>query len=251
LASPPFTTLSNYAAVVAEQVPDTKATRSDSDLVLDALERYSEEDPCEEHVDLGDGSTTAWDLSASPFAYTAPTGSTPAVGFLFGFSDKLEIKAEDLASAGVSQRPRVFRAFGESRDFWLERRTSSGALKTYLVFDAAPPTNLVRVHFKKRWTIHATVATNVPLHMQLAVVDLACALKCEILASVYRRMVDSVGGSDVFSAIDRADSYDKKAQGFWAAYRRALGIPSKDVPSIVTGRARTGQSRVFSRGLPS
>lgn len=247
MASPPFTVLSQFAAAVAEQVPDTKALRADTDLVLDALERYSEDYPLWEQRDIGDGSTLEWDLAASPFAYTAPSGSTGAKGFVFGYSDLWPILIEDLASAGTSQRPRAWRSFGEGRDAWLERRTVSDAPKTYLVFDSAPATNLVRVHFRRRWTIHASVTTNVPLHHQMAVVDLACALKCEVLASTYRKAVDSVGGSDVFSAVETADAYAKQAGGFWSAYRRALGISSSAVPVMATGVCRTGVARVFPR----
>lgn len=246
--TPPFDNgQSDYAGVLALLVPDTKTSRTDNDFTADALERYAERFPCWEQQDIGDGSTTAWDLSASPFAYAAASDATPALGFVLGYSDQWPLKAEDLGSAATPQRPPVFREYGEDGDFWIEERTVSSLAKRYLVFNSAPGTSLVRVHFRKRWSFK-----HVPLHHQMAVVYAAAALKCEALASRYRSMVDSVGGSDVFAALQHAESYKEQATSHWAAFSRTLGTgggSAGDAPLFATARAETGRVRVFDRGI--
>lgn len=254
MASPPFSSLAAFAAAVAEQVPDARAARSDSDLVLDALERYAEQRPCMETQDIGDGTTKAWSLTAAPFAYAAATSTLPPMGWVPGYSDQWPVLIEDLASAGVSQVPAQFRRFGkfgEDCDAWIEERTVSSLNVPHLVFESAPTTSLVRVHFRKRWSIPSSGSSpvTVPRHHHMAVVDLACALKCDVLAASYIDTVDSVAGSDVFSGTPKSDAYREMAKGFWAAYSRAIGIDSGAVPSMATGRIRTGRLRVFPRGV--
>lgn len=246
MSGPPFTNLTAYATCLAEKVPDAKAGRSNADLVAEALERYAEDWPCWEQADIGDGSIKAWDLAASPFAYVAATG----LGFVFGFSDVYPVRVEQLASAGVSQSPKAWLV--EDVDFWVEDRTVGGLPVKYLVFASAPATSLARVHWQKRWLVNneATPTNRVPLHHQLAVVDLAGALKCEALASKYRASVDSVGGADVFNALERAEKYDSLAGSFWGAYKRTIGLGQSS--NLTTGRVSTGRGRVFGgwRGTP-
>lgn len=246
MSGPPFTNLTAYATCVAEKVPDTKAGRTDADLVAEALERYAEDYPCWEQTDIGDGSTTAWSLAASPFLYVSATGA----GFLFGFSDLWPVRVELLASAATSANPPAFLV--EGRDWWIEERTASGAPVKYLVFASAPAASLARVHWRKRWLVDnaGTPNNRVPIHHQYAVVDLACALKCETLAAKYANSVDSVGGTDVFSASNKVEEYKSLAGSFWRAYKRTLGIGASS--RLTRGRINTGVGRVFGawRGVP-
>jgi hypothetical protein len=235
MSAPPYTNLTGYATRVTELVPDAKGGYTDSDFVKDALERYAEAYPCWEQADIGDGSTTAWLMGTSPFA-----------GFLLGYSDLFEVRVEEL-SASASQRPQVW--MDPDGDYWLERRTVSGAPKIYLVFLRAPATTGARVHWRRRWTVtDSPNANEVPLNHQEAVVFRACAYKCSALASWYRRTVDPGSGSDYFAANDTADAYAREAKRWEEEFRRVLAVGVK--VGVVSSVARHHRQRVFDRRLP-
>jgi len=226
MAEPPFANQAAYAAKLLELVPDTKATVSDSDLVAMGLDRYSEAFPSWETADIGDGTTFEWDLSASPFG-----------GFELGFSDVMGIVVEELDGSGAPYRPPV--KLLEGRDHYLDRRTVTTA-KLYLVFPSAPPSTKHRVRWRKRWPI-----AEVALAHQLAVVYRAAASKCSNLATVYADTVDpSANVTDLFDGSEKVATY-KDLVGHWMReFRRVLGI-SGSAQGLATGKARTGQNRVF------
>jgi len=236
MSSPPFTNLTGYATRVGELVPDTKGGYTDADFVKDALERYSESYPCWEQADIGDGTQREWPLNASPFG-----------GFVLGYSDLIGMRVEEL-SAAAPQVPPVFLLHG--RAWWLDRRTVSSAPVLYLVFETAPhATDKVRVHWKRRWTVADPSTNQVPQHHHMAVVYRACAYKCAALSAYYRRSVDSVGGSDAFSAIEVADGYDRQAKSFLGDFNRVLGVGGPS-PSLTVGRVVRSRTRVFRREIP-
>lgn len=226
MAEPPFANQAAYAAKLLELVPDVKATISDSDLVAMGLDRYSEAFPSWETADIGDGTTFEWDLSAAPFG-----------GFEVGFSDVMGVVVEELDGSGNPYRPPV--KLLEGRDHYLDRRTVTTA-KLFLVFTSAPPSTKHRVRWRKRWPIAEVMEAH-----QLAVVYRAAAYKCTNLATVYADTVDpSATATDLFNAAEKVPSYRELAAHWMTEFRRVLGIGGSSV-GMATGKARTGQNRVF------
>lgn len=231
MAEPPFANQAAYAAKLLELVPDVKATVTDSDHVGMALDRYSEAYPCWEHADVGDGTTFEWDLQAAPFAEAD-------AGFEIGFSDVMGLVVEELDGSGNPYRPPV--KLLEGRDHYLDRRTVSTAPKLYLVFTSAPPSTKHRVKWRRRWAIGEVAEAH-----QMAVVYRAAAYKCTNLATVYADTVDpSATASDLFNAAEKVPSYRELAAHWMAEFRRVLGIGTPS-SGLATGKARTGQNRVF------
>lgn len=233
MGAPPFTNLTAYGARLAELVPDNRPSYTRTDLVEEALRLYAQDYPNEETQDLGNGVLRTWALNASPFTR-----------FDRGFSEQWPIEVEELDGSGAPQYPRV--ELTEGRDFYVEVQGTSGVL--YLVFVDVPPTNGVRVRFRRRWRVDnaSTPVNEVPLHHQEAVVKLAGAYACELLAAHYLKTVDAASGSDAFSAMEVVDHYQSKAGSLRKAYRLALGVG--DETSSSTGRVKTGVGRVFPMG---
>jgi len=218
-----------FVAALAKLVPDMKGGYTEADFVTDALARFSEDNPAELTVDVGDGSTTEYQLGASSFAT-----------FVLGFSEANPITVERLDSSGDPYNP---------PEPWAERvridrRTLAGVPALYLVFPTAPAAaGKARVHFKAPYTIGAST-TDLPAMFHTAVVRKAAALKCSALSTYYKQTIDPAGGSDIFDARQYAQSYADDAARFEAEYEkvvRNLGEPA----GLSFGRARSAIPRVF------
>ena len=87
-----YANLTAFVAALAKLVPDMKGAYTEADFVTDAVTRFSEQIPAELTVDVGDGSTTEFELGASSFAT-----------FVLGFSEGWPITVERLSSANAAQ----------------------------------------------------------------------------------------------------------------------------------------------------
>lgn len=233
-ARPPFATLSAYATALSQIVRSTKSARTDADFIADALEKYAEDNPATEVVDIvGDGTQKEWQLgeTGGQFASWVP-----------GFSTKLGVGAENLDDNGDPQDPPE--DLHKGRDYRIEDRTVGGKPVQVLRFTDAPQLlPKTRFRFKRRWD-----AADVPEHHQMPVVYLAAHFKAVALQAIYADTVDPVeGGSDLFQAIGTGESYVQIASRAIANYNRVLGIGTRG-PSLTTSRARTNIGRVFPRG---
>lgn len=235
MSAPPFANLTAFATRLAELVPDNRPSYTRTDIVREALRLYSQDYPCVETRDIGDGSTKVWALDASPFT-----------GFVRGFSEQWPLEVEILEAADTPSFPRE--ELVEGRDFILEAKGTGGVL--YLRFESAPATGLARVRFSRPWVVDdgsTTATVEVPLHHQEAVVKRAASYACDLLASHYLKTVDAALGSDAFSAMDVVEKYQQKARDWMRAYREALGVGEST--SAALGRCRTGIGRVFPDGV--
>jgi len=228
---PPFANLTDYAQALGKLIPDRKGGLVDADLCLDALRVYNERAPCVETADIGDGSTFEWTMGASPFTLWNE-----------GFSDAYPVLVEEL-SGGDPQRPQVW--WEEERLWWFERRTVSGAPKRLLVFESAPDTDQVRVHWSRRYRVDdaASPTNEVPEHHQMAVVYEGAALKCMGLVQVYRSMVDGTLGSLTSGVDDKADGYERDAKKWHQKFLDTLGVGRG--PRITHGRCNPHVPKVF------
>ncbi len=236
MSAPPFANLTAYAARLRELVPDNKPGYTLTDVVAEALRLYAQDYPATETQDIGNGTLFEWDLSASPFTR-----------FDRGFSEQWPIDVEELDGSGLAQRPRVELSMGV--DYYIDERYASGSLKLYLVFVDVPPTNGVRVRFKRRWRVDnetPTPANEVPLHHQEAVVKRAAAYLCEMLSTYYLKTVDAALGSDAFQAMDVVDHYAERGRQYLRQYRDALG--TGDETSASFGTCNTNVPRTFPLG---
>lgn len=222
---PPFGDLTDYAGALVELVKDDRCSRTDADLVADALDRYSEIVPCVEQVDVGDGTLKEWQLgkAAEPFATWSP-----------GFSERQVLQIERLYQGKSSEPPEVV-----TPDLYrIEERTATGSPVLWLVFLEAPAAspNQHRVRFKRLWAVD-----EVRLHDQMGVVEIAAATKCEVLQAVYT--ATRTEQSDLFQGGSKADDYRRLAGTYWARAKRRLGLGGGR--GLRTGTIRTGKLDVF------
>lgn len=220
---------SAFVAQLALLVPDMKGGYTEANFVQEAVDALSEDVPGWEAVDVGDGSTRAWQLGASPFG-----------GFLIGFSDVWPIEYEALDSSGSP--------FADPADFTpaprLDQRYSS-APQLWLVFPVAPgSSSKCRVKFRKPWTISGSTIT-VPARWHLAVVKKAAAKKCAALATFYKNSIDPSGGSDIFDARQYAQSYADDAERWDAEYAKLVGLGSAE-SGFEAGQVKRGAPSAFS-----
>lgn len=224
-----YANLTAFVAALAKLVPDMKGGYTEADFVTDAVTRFSEQIPAELTVDVGDGSTTEFELGASSFAT-----------FVLGFSEGWPITVERLSSANAAQNPPV--AWGEK--VRIDKRAVAGVPKLYLVFPSAPPAaGKARVHFSVPWTVSTTV--DLPAAYHTAVVKKAGALKCEALSLFYANTIDPSGGSDIFDARQYADTYAKRAEELSVDFDRIVS-GAGEAPGMSFGRARSAIPRVFA-----
>lgn len=232
MPTPPFADAAGFATALRELVPDTKAQRTDADLVSQALERYAERFPSWQSADIGDGSTFEWRLGV------ASTAAFEDV--LIGYSELHGFDVQELDTGDVPYRPQV--SLRSGRDFYLDRRTVSGEAALFLVFLDAP--SRVRVTWRKRWAL-----LEVPVAHQMAIVYRAAAYKCEALASVYAASVDPTAtGTDLFSGDPKVEGYRSQARTFMSNVEGILGVGTPS-SGLSVGQVRTGQLRVFPRGM--
>lgn len=225
-------TFANEAAFVAQLaalVPDMKGGYAEADFVQEAVRVLSEDVPAWEEVDVGDGTTKAWTLGASPFG-----------GWAAGFSDLWPVTFEVLDEDGLPFEPPV--------DYTpapriVERTVSANPAHVLSFRDAPATTAKCRVRFRKPWTI-AAGSTNVPAHLQLAVVKKAAAKKCAALATFYRSTIDPAGGSDIFDARMYAEGYAADAKRWNAEYADLVGLGPNET-GFVSGTIRRGQATAF------
>lgn len=239
MAGPPYAALADYATALGQLVPDTKAGNTDTEFVTLALGRLSEDSPCVEAADIGDGSTKTW----GPL----PTTSGAFDRFVKGFSERHPIDVEMLVAAAPVFEPQYLY---EGKDFRIEERTgTAGAPELYLVFLSAPNgTNKVRVRFRRPWrvTTGAGAVNEVPTHLQPAVVYKAAELKCGALATVYASTVDLSVASDVFQADPTSERYGRRAAQYQKQYATVLGAGGKGVLAI--GRVEDRPGRAWRQG---
>lgn len=230
MSAPPFATLSAYATHLGEIVPDAKSSTSNTDFVTAALLRLSEEQPCVEAVDVGDGSTKEWTLGSGDFARWQQ-----------GFSERFEMTVERLVAAASLFDPTYLE---EGVDWKIEQRTSSGAPVYILRFVTAPSsTDKVRVRFSRPWRVTASPALNeVPGNLQMAVIYKAAELKCNALAAIYASTVDTNVASDVFQADPTVERYGRRAGEFEQLYDQILGVRKG---TFTAGVVPTVAGRVF------
>lgn len=220
---PPFDGLTDYAQALAELVKDERGSRDDTDLVGDALDRYSEMVPCVESVDIGDGTLKEWEIGEAPF----DTWS-------FGFSEREQLQIEELSGDAPQEPPVVV-----TKDLYrLEERTDAGSPVLWLVFLETPQAspNQHRVRFRRKWAIE-----EIRLHDQMGVVEIAAAIKCEMLRAVYAST--RTEQSDLFDGSSKVDQYERLARDYWARARRRLGLGGGR--GLRAGRIRSGKLDVF------
>lgn len=232
MSAPPITALADYATFVGQLVPDTKAATTNSEFVTAALQRLSEEHPCVEAVDIGDGTTKEWTLGSSPFER-----------WQTGFSEQFEVSVERLIAAASVFDPTYFE---EGSDWKIEQRSSSGLPTLTLRFASAPSsTDKVRVRFSRHWRVSGvspSVINEVPGNLQMAVVYKACELKCRALAAIYASTVDTNVASDVFVADPTHSRYLRQSGEFEEQYDQILGVGKG---SFTAGCAPSTPGRVF------
>lgn len=232
MSAPPFTALADYVTMLGHLVPDTKGNTSNEDFVTAALQRLSEESPCVEAVDIGDGTTKEWVL-----------GTTPFERWKNGFSEQFAVSVERLVAAASSFDPSYLE---EGVDWKLEHRSSSGAPTLTLRFATAPSsTDKVRVRFSRHWRVSGTggsAINEVPGNLQMALVYKAAELKCKALASIYASTVDTGVASDVFVADPTHSRYLRQAGEFEEQYDLILGVRKG---SFTAGCAPATPGRVF------
>lgn len=213
MSAPPFAALADYVSFLGQIVPDTKATTTNEDFVKAALQRLSEEVPCVEAVDVGDGSTLEWTLGSGDF------GRWQA-----GFSERYEVTVERLVAGASSFNPSYL---VEGGDWRLEHRSSSGAPTLTLRFAAAPSsTDKVRVRFSRHWRVTSggSAVNEVPGNLQMALVYKAAELKCRALAAIYASTVDTGVASEVFVADPTHSRYLRQAGEFEEQYDQIVGV---------------------------
>jgi len=232
---PPFADVSGYAAALKAEVSDQRAPKSDVDFILQALRLFSDDVPLMITSDIGDDSTTEWELgkTAEPFA-----------DWSFGFSEarRSRITVEELASSAPQDIPVFLR--NDEDLYRIEARTVSGAHKLYLVFASAPPAtpNQYRVRWPRVWKVDGST-NEVRLNHQLAVVWSAAALKCGALAAEYSKAVRQ--GTTSFDGLAAAQAYETRRDHYLALYRREIRRERK---GFRRGQVNTGQDRIFRRG---
>jgi len=214
MSAPPFTALADYVTMLGQLVPDTKAASSNEDFVTAALQRLSEESPCVEAVDIGDGTTKEWVLCTAPFDR-----------WKNGFSEQFAVSVERLVAAASSFDPTFLE---EGVDWKLEHRSSSGAPTLTLRFATAPSSSdKVRVRFSRHWRVSGSggsAINEVPGNLQMALVYKAAELKCRALASTYASTVDTGVSSDVFVADPTHSRYLRQAGEYESQYDQILGV---------------------------
>lgn len=225
-------TFANQAAFVAQLalfVPDMKGGYTEADFIQEAVAILSEDKPAWEEVDVGDGTTKVWTLGASPFG-----------GWATGFSDLWPVEYEALDSDGNPYEPPILYTPRPR----IVQRTSGGNPALVLSFSSAPSaTAKCRVKFRKPWTI-ASGSTNVPNHLQLAVVKKAAAKKCAALSTFYKQSIDPAGGSDIFDARMYAEQYASDAKRWGAEYAELVGLGGEET-RVAFGAVRRGQATAF------
>lgn len=228
LYRPPFANAAGYAAAVASLVKDPKSPRADPDFVGDALELFAQDAAPVVTSDIGDGSTQEWELGEE---------DGPFEDWSFGFSEKRIIRVERLP---VSDPPELLRQ-GEYR---IDERTVADVQALFLRFDSPPPAspNQFRVRWQRYWKVDAST-NEVRLGWQMAVVNLACALKCEALAAAYANT--RAPGGELFEGRSTSELYAERAKDFWGKYRKAI---SPATGGLRRGQVRTGRDQVFPRG---
>lgn len=227
---PPFANAAGYAAAVASLVKDKRSDRADADFVGDALEQLAHDAAPVVSSDIGDGSKQEWELGKSGEEFADWT---------FGFSEKRRVWVERLNSTGTQDPPEVLR----ETEYRIDERSVSGVQKLFLRFESAPAASPKhRVHWQRHWKVDAT-QNEVRLAWQMAVVHLACALKCEALSAAYQNT--RADGGELFNGLSTADAYANRAKEFRAQYRRAI---STATGGLTRGQVRTGKDYVFGRG---
>jgi len=231
LYRPPFSNAAGYAQAVASLVKDARSPRADPDFVGDALEQLANDVAPVVSSDIGDGTTQEWELgkAAEPFA-----------DWTLGFSEKRRIRVERLSASATQDPPEDLLG----SEFRIDERSVSGVQKLFLRFESVPPASpsQYRVHWQRHWKVDAT-QNEVRLAYQMAVVYLACALKCEALAAAYQNT--RADGGELFQGLTTADAYENRAKSFWAKYRKAI---SPATGGLTSGQVRTGKDYVFPRG---
>lgn len=227
-----YANLEEFTLALGVLVPDMKAAYVEEDFIAQAVARLSEDFPAWATADLGDGSTTEWQLGEVG-------GDLEA--FVVGFSDTWpftceELNAEDEPFAEPVRYPITPR---------IDVRTVAGVPTSFLVFSSAPSTNAkCRVRFRVEWEIEES-STTVPAKFHVAVVKLAAALKCAALATFYKASIDPAGGSDIFDARQYAEAYGADAERWRAEYRDAVGGSGGLRVGFATTKARTSVPQVF------
>ena len=231
LYRPPFSNAAGYAQAVASLVKDARSPRADPDFVGDALEQLAHDIAPVVSSDIGNGTTVEWELGKT---------AEPFVDWSFGFGEKRRIWVERLAASVPQDPPEVLR----ESEFRIDERSVSGVQKLFLRFESAPPASpsQYRVHWQRHWTVNATT-NEVRLAYQMAVVYLACTLKCEALAAAYANT--RAPGGEFFEGRSTSELYEARAKDFWAKYRKAV---SPATGGLTRGQVRTGKDFVFGRG---
>jgi len=232
MSAPPFANLAAYGTYLGEIVPDAKASTTNEQFVTAALLRLSEEQPCVEAVDVGDGSTKEWTLGSGDFARWQQ-----------GFSERFELTVERLVAAASTFDPTYLE---EGVDWKIEQRTTGGAPVYVLRFVTAPSsTDKVRVRFSRPWRVSGTggsAISEVPGNLQMAVIYKAAELKCNALAAIYASTVDTTVASDVFQADPTVERYGRRAGEFEQLYDQILGVRKG---TFTAGVVPTVAGRVF------
>lgn len=232
MSAPPFTALADYATYLGELVPDAKSSTTNEQFVTAALQRLSEEHPCVEAVDIGDGSTKEWTLGSGSFSR-----------WQAGFSEQFEMTVERLVAAASVFDPTYLE---EGLDWKIEHRSSSGVPTWTLRFATAPSsTDKVRVRFSRPWRVSGSgggAINEVPGNLQMAVIYKAAELKCNALAAIYASTVDATVASDVFQADPTVERYGRRAGEFEQLYDQILGVRKG---TFTAGVVPTVAGRVF------